>query len=325
MRPISRRLVTSLAVFSCFAAMSPAAMAADYPARPITLVVPYPPGGTADTLARVLAKGMSDKMGVSFVVTNKGGAGTVVGTQSVANSPADGYSLLFTATPFAINATLFEKLPYDTLRDFTVVSDIAETPLVLAVNASSSIKALDDLIAQLKSGKENSYGSAGLGSSPHLASELLLDEVGGKATHIPYQGSMPAVVDLVANRTTFMFDTPLLMAPMIKDGRLRALVQTSKQRSALLPNVPTVVESGRPNFLVTSWFLVAARSDTPKDILAKLNAAVNGALKDPVVAGAYEKQGMAITGGTIEKAQAKLQQETKTWAQAVKVSGAKAR
>nr|WP_242696567.1 tripartite tricarboxylate transporter substrate binding protein [Bordetella bronchiseptica] len=325
MRSSLGRLSACLVMLGCLMGFSAAGAAAGFPAQPITLVVPYPPGGTADSLARVLAKSMGARLGVNMIVLNKGGAGTVVGTQFVANSAADGYTLLFTATPFAINPSLFEKLPYDTLKDFTVVSDIAETPLVVAAGSGTSINTLGELVDRLKTGKDNSYGSAGPGSSPHLVSELLLHEVNGEATHIPYQGSMPAVMDLVANRTTFMFDTSLLMLPLAKEGRLKLLAQTSTQRSPLLPTVPTLQESGYPNLSVTSWFVVAARSGAPRDVLEKLNSAINAALADPVVAGAYEAQGMIKTGGTLDKAQAKLQQEVKNWALAVQVSGAKVR
>lgn len=323
-RFLLRNFAALLGMLGGLMAVSPATAADGYPSQPITLVVPYPPGGTADNLARILAKGMSDRLGASIVISNKGGAGTVIGTQSVARSDPDGYTLLWAATPLGINPTLFEDLPYDTLRDFTVVSDIAETSLVVAVNASSPINTIGDLISQLKTSEKNTYGTAGPGSSPHLVSELLLHEVGGKAVHIPYRGSAAAVTDLVAGRTTFVFDTPLLMTPLIKDGKLRALAQTSTERSALLPDVPTTIESGYPAFHVTSWFVIAARSGTPAKTLDKLNAVINETLADPAVTKAYANQGMTITGGSIEKAQAKLRREVETWALAVKLSGAKA-
>lgn len=319
-----RNAIASLATLSCLVTAGSALATDAYPSRPVTIVVPYPPGGTADNLARVLAKGMSDRLGAGIVISNKGGAGTVIGTQSVARSDPDGYTLLWTATPLAINPTLVEDLPYDTLRDFTVVSDIAETGLVVVVNASSPIKTLDGLVNELKTSEESTYASAGAGSSPHLVSELLLHETGGKAVHVPYRGSAAAVTDLVANRTTFMFDTPLLMTPLIKDGKLRPLAQTSAERSALLPDVPTMTESGHPGLNATSWFVIAAPSGTPKDVLEKLNKAINDALADPAIIEVYAAQGMAITGGSVEKAQAKLEREMKTWALAVKVSGAKA-
>lgn len=319
------RLAVLCVAFFCLTGMSTSALSAEYPSQNITLVVPYPPGGTADSLARVLAKSVSDQLRSNVVVLNKGGGGTVIGTQFVSKSEADGYTLLFTATPFAINPTLFEKLPYDTLREFAVVSDIAETPLVVAVSARDATNTFSELVSRLKTGTEHSYGSAGPGSSSHLVSELLLHEVSGKATHVPYQGSAPAVLDLVAGRTTFMFDTPLLMAPLIKDGKLKPLAQTAARRSNLLPDVPTMQEAGYPNLNVTSWFLVATRAGTPKDVLEKLNAAFNLALNDPAVAKAFEAQGMTRTGGTMEKAQSKLRQEIATWSQAVKLSGAQVR
>lgn len=293
-----------------------------YPSKPITMVVPYPPGGTADVLARLLAEQMSLRLGQTVVISNKGGAGTTIGTHYVAKSAPDGYTLLWTATPFGINPSLFKSLPYDTVNDFTVVSDIAETTLLLAVSEKSSIKSLSDLIVQLKKTENNSYGSAGLGSSPHLVSELLLHEVGGNAEHIAYQGSAPAVTDLVANRTTFMFDTPLLMMPLVKDNKLRALAQTSKDRTDSLPDIPTLAESGYPDLQVTSWFLVAAPSNTPAVTLEKLNNTINDALADPSLIGAYEKHGMTITGSSIEEGQSKLKREVELWSQAVKLSGA---
>lgn len=318
-------LTAFAAIIGCTAITGTATAATAYPEQPITLVVPFPPGGTSDTLARGLAKGMTDRLGVSVVVENKGGAGTVIGTQHVARSKADGYTLLWAATPVAINPSLFKKLPYDTVKDFYTVSHVAEVPLLLAVHPKSKIKTVGELVAMMKQDGQNvTYGSSGMGGSPHLATALFLHKAGVKATHVPYRGSSPSVMDLVAGRTTFVFDTLFLMLPQIEGGKLIPLGQTSDARVPRVPNIPTVAEQGFPDFQVTSWFSVMAPAGTPDDVIQKLNKTINEVLVDPSFSEPYVKQGVKLTGGTAEESQARLLREIKTWGEAVKISGATA-
>lgn len=291
--------------------------------KPITIVVPFPPGGTSDLMGRIMAKGMSKRLGVPVVVDNKGGGGTLIGSQHVARAEPDGHTLLLAATPHAINASLYKNIPYNTRKDFRTVAYMAEMPLMLAVPADSEYKTVQQLVDDIKSGKkELTYGSSGIGGSPHLATELFLKPIGGKAAHVPYRGSNPAVMDLAAGRTTFAFDTLYLIMTQVEAGKLRPLAHTGTQRHPRVPDVPTLSESGFPDYNVTSWFSIAAPGATPDAVVETLNQAINDTLKDPEVVDFLTKQGMMITGGSAKDAQARLLKEIDTWEQAVKISGA---
>jgi len=297
--------------------------AGDFPNRPITIVVPFPPGGTSDLMGRTMAKALSQRLGVSVVVDNRGGGGTLIGSQHVARSAPDGYTLLLAATPHAINASMYKNIPYDTKKDFYTVARLAETPILLAVNANSKVKTVADLTKEIKDQNGAvTYGSSGIGGSPHLTTALFLKAIGGKAVHIPYRGSNPAVMDLAAGRTTFVFDTLYLIMSQVDTGKLRAIAQTGKERHPRAPNVPTMIEQGIPDFVVSSWFTLVAPGATPKSIIHKLNKAVNEALSDPETGNFLKQQGMIITGGSAEDGQAVLLREIDTWAEAVKLSGA---
>jgi tripartite-type tricarboxylate transporter receptor subunit TctC len=308
-----------------FAAGTAAAAEASFPTRTIKIVVPFPPGGSSDTVARLLAAGMSQKLGQTVIVDNRGGAGTIIGTDMVAKSPGDGYTLLWMATPFAINVTLFKSLPYDTFKDFTPVIDGVAIPLVLIVPPDSPYKSVAELIAGAKKvpGKLN-YGSSGLGGSPHLATEMFASMAGIKLTHVPYKGSAPAVQDLLAGQTNMVFDTLFLTLPQIKAGKARALAQTGKTRSPLLPDVPTVAEAGLPGYEATSWLSVAAPASTPPEIIKKLNAAAFETLTSPELREVLLKQGATVIADTPQEATARLKVEVERWGKAVRESGATA-
>ncbi|MGE4369436.1 MAG: Bug family tripartite tricarboxylate transporter substrate binding protein [Burkholderiaceae bacterium] len=324
---MSRRKVLAaglVAVFGVAGITGHAAAASDFPGnRPITIVVPFPPGGTSDLMGRVMAKGMQERLGVTVLVENKGGGGTLIGSQHVARSAPDGHTLLLAATPHAINATMYKNIPYDTRKDFYTVAHLAETPLVVSVSNDSPVKSVADLVKEIKSNNKNAtYGSSGVGGSPHLATELFLKEIQGDATHVPYRGSNPAVMDLIAGRTTFTFDTLYLMMSQADAGKLRPIATTGKERHSRAPNLPTLAESGYPGFEVTSWFTLVAPGGTPMDVIHKLNKAANDTLKDPEVKAFLTDKGMDITGGSAEDAQARLLREIDQWAEAVKISGA---
>ena len=313
---------SGVAVLGLFGVAGPSA-AADYPSQPITVVVPFPPGGTSDLLARTMGKAMSERLGVSVVIENKGGGGTLIGSQYVARSKPDGYTVLLAATPHAINASLYKNIPYSAVKDFRTVAYLAELPLVVAVAKDSKIKSLKDLNQEILEGKEETtYGSSGLGGTAHLATELYLKAIGGHSTHVPYRGSNPAVMDLAAGRTTFVFDTLYLISSQVDAGRLRPLAQTGKTRHDLMADVPTMMEEGVPDYEVTSWFSLAVPSGTPEEAIAALNKAANDALNDPEVKEFLVAQGLSITGGSAEEGQARLLREIDTWAKAVEVSGA---
>ncbi|WP_407848628.1 tripartite tricarboxylate transporter substrate binding protein [Bordetella petrii] len=302
---------------------SPAALADTYPSRPIKLVVPFPPGGTSDTVARVLAKGMGERLGQSVIVYNQGGGGTIIGTEAVARSAADGYTLLWMTTPFAINHTLFAKRPYDTFKDFVPVVDVISVPLVLIVPSNSPAKTLQDLIAMAKKAPGKvAYGSSGPGGSPHLATAMFASKAGLQLNHIPYKGSAPAVMDLVAGQTDFVIDTLFLTRPQIEAGKARALAQTGAARSPLLPDVPTMREAGLSDYEASSWLSLAAPAGTPEAIVSRLNATANEVLQDDAVRRSLEEQGLVIAGGSPERARTHLRAEVERWGQAVRDSGA---
>ena len=219
------------------------AQADDYPSRPVRLIVPFTPGGASDSLARGFAAELTKRMGANVIVENKPGAGTVIGSQYVANSNPDGYTLLWTTAPFVINATLMKHLPYETLKDFTAVGDVASAPLLLVVNKSLKVTSLTDFIALAKKepGKL-SFSSSGIGGSPYLATVMFEKEAGIKLTHVPYQGSAPAVTAALSGQVNLVIDTFLTLLPYIKSGDLIPLAQTELTRSSVLPNVPTMIE-----------------------------------------------------------------------------------
>ncbi|OZI72630.1 Bug family tripartite tricarboxylate transporter substrate binding protein [Bordetella genomosp. 2] len=321
MAHLLKQLLSACLLF--LAAQSPAALADTYPSRPIKLVVPFPPGGTSDTVARVLAKGMGERLGQSVIVYNQGGGGTIIGTEAVARSAPDGYTLLWMTTPFAINHTLFAKRPYDTFEDFIPVVDVISVPLVLIVPSNSPAKTLQDLIAMAKKAPGKvAYGSSGPGGSPHLATAMFASKAGLQLNHIPYKGSAPAVMDLVAGQTDFVIDTLFLTRSQIEAGKARALAQTGAARSPLLPDVPTMREAGLDDYEASSWLSLAAPAGTPETIVSRLNATANEVLQDDAVRRSLEDQGLVIAGGSPERARTHLRAEVERWGQAVRDSGA---
>jgi tripartite-type tricarboxylate transporter receptor subunit TctC len=319
-------LIRRLFVSAMLAALPWAgALAQDnFPSHPIKIVVPFPPGGSSDSLARLLATGMQDKLGQPVIIDNKGGAGTVIGTEAVAKSPADGYTLLWMTTPFSINASLMKSLPYETFKDFAPVVDAVAMPLVMIVPPNSPARSVRDLVELAKKAPGKlAYGSSGNGGSPHLAMEMFKSMTGVFISHIPDRGSAPAVQDLIAGQTDVVIDTIFLVTPQVQGGKARALAQTGAKRSAYLPDVPTMREAGVAGYEATSWMSLAAPAGTPPDVIRKLNAAANEVLKAPAMREQLTKQGLEIIAGTPEDAARHLRVEVEKWGKAVKSSGAK--
>ena len=276
-----RRLAALLALL-LFAA-SPAR--AEYPERPVRLVVPFPPGGPTDIFARLIAQGLTTRLGQQVIVENKGGAGGNLGTEVVATSKADGYTLLFgTAATHGINISLYKHLGYDPVKDFEAIALVGVVPQVLLA-ASDQPDTVKGLVARLKAepGKY-SYGSAGNGTTNHLSGELFKKVAGVDVTHVPYRGTGPAMQDLLARRLAFMFGSFGPAAEYIKSGQMRALAVCSAKRSAVAPDVPTMAEAGVPNFESATWNVVVAPAGTPRAIVERLNRAVNEAVKAPDIA-----------------------------------------
>ncbi|KJK22898.1 ABC transporter substrate-binding protein [Burkholderiaceae bacterium 16] len=269
---------------------------AAYPDRPIKLVVPYTPGGSTDQFGRGLADGMSRELKQTVVVENRPGAATMIGTQSVARAPADGYTMvLATNGSMVLNPMLYKKIAYDPPRDFKIFTIGAEAPLVVVTNNQVPATNIREFAAYAKaSGGKLNYASVGLGNALQLATEMLKTELGISVTHVPYNGSAPALSALLANDVQLMVDVVSTSLPHIKGGKLRALAVTGRTRLEVLPNVPTVAESGYPNFQAATWFGLAVPAQTPPEAVAKLQAAAAHVLKDPQFRATFSALGLVI-------------------------------
>jgi tripartite-type tricarboxylate transporter receptor subunit TctC len=297
----------------------------NYPNRPIQLVVTVPPGGAADFVGRLIAAKLADALGQSVVITNRGGAGGTTAAAAVAKSDPDGYTLLLnTIATHGIGPHIYANLPYDPVKDFSPVILIAKLPLIMAVNADVPAQSVKDLIAQAKARPgELSFCSAGKGGAPHLAGELFKSLTGTELLHVPYRGSGPAVVDLVAGRITMMFDATPSLLPFITAGKLRALAAASPQRHRLLPDVPSFAELGYPGMDIALWYGVAAPGGTPAPIVQRLNAELIKILSTPDIRKGLSEQGADVQGGTPEEFVAFMRHESARWGTVVKRAGVK--
>ncbi len=284
---------------------------AQFPNRPVKMVVPYPPGATNDLLARVLAEPLAKELGQNIIIENKGGAATAIGATAVANAPADGYTLLLgTGTTYTLNPLLKKGLSYDTDRDFRMVSIIAEVPIVFIVTPQFPAKTLSEFVAYLKAnpGKVN-YSSSGLGSSLHLAAELFAARAGVKMTHVPYPGSAGAMRALLGNEVQMFSEVISGALPHIANQTVLPLAITSAKRLAVAPQIPTVAESGYPEFEAQGWYALVAPKATPAPVIARIETAINSILASGVLQARFESLGMVIPGpqapGSAEKYLAK--------------------
>ncbi len=294
-----------------------------YPAKPIRLVSVHAPGGGGDTLSRLMASKLSAALGQPVVVENKPGGSTMIGAEFVAKAPADGYTLLMASvTTLSINPGMFAKMPYDPVRDFTPVSIVASMPFFVTVNPQVEAKNLKELIAlaKAKPGTLN-FGSPGSGSSAHLAGALLASMAGIDFVHVPYKGATAALTDVLAGRVQIFLDS--ISLPHVKAGKLRALAVTSRARSALMPDLPTVAEAGVPGYEATVWYGIVAPAGTPNDIVRRLNEEVNKALKQPDAIAAIGALAGDPAGNTPEEFARIIQADMATWAKVIKESGAR--
>ncbi|HTL25332.1 MAG TPA: tripartite tricarboxylate transporter substrate binding protein [Burkholderiales bacterium] len=305
------------------AAVATSAFAQGYPSKPAKVIVPYPPGGPTDIVARVVSQKLSDQMGQQFIVENRPGAGGNIGAEAVAKGPADGYTLLVATTAHAINPSLFKSLGYNLMKDFAPVSQLTSGPLVIVAHPSLPAKNVQELIAlgKAKPGTLN-YASSGNGQSTHLSAELFATMSGIKMNHIPYKGSAPALTDVMGGQASLMFDTMLSAMPHVKNGKLKAIAVTSAARSPAAPDVPTVAESGLPGYEAIAWNGLLVPAGTPTDVVAKLNAELKKALDAPEVKDRFSAQGFGAAWNTREAFAKFIQSELDKWAKVVKVSGA---
>ena len=299
------------------------ANAQSYPNKPVRVVVPYPPGGPTDIVARVLFQQVSEATGQQFLVDNRAGAGGNIGAEIVAKSPADGYTLLIGTTAHTINMSLFKNLSYDVQKDFAPVSLLTQGPLVLVAHPqfpANSIKEVIEL-AKSKSGGLN-FASSGNGQSTHLSAELFNTMAGIKMSHVPYKGSAPALTDVMSGQVDVMFDTTLSAMPFVKAGKLKALGLTSPVRSPAAPDVPTIAESGLPGYEVFAWNGVFVPAGTPKAIIQQLNDQIRKAMLLPQVKDKFSAQGFAASWNSPENFGVFVKNEVDKWSRTVKASGA---
>jgi tripartite-type tricarboxylate transporter receptor subunit TctC len=310
------------AIWKCFAfvlaliASMTATRADDYPSRPIHLIVPYAPGGGADSVARIVAKRVSETIGQTIVIENRGGAGSIIGTELVQKADPDGYTLLLGQSgPISINPAVYKNLRYDPVKDFAPITMTTAYPYILMVNAKLPVKNLKEFVALAKSKPgELNYGTTGVGAANHLVTELFSSKAGLKMTHIPYRGTALAVADLIAGQVQVVFADPISALPhMQQGGTLRALAVTSKERSPVAPDVPTIAESGYPGFDAIAWHGILAPAKTPPAVVKKLNAEIVKALQDPETKALLEKQAMQTVGNTPEQFAAFIQQDIAIW------------
>jgi tripartite-type tricarboxylate transporter receptor subunit TctC len=290
--------------------------------RPIRIVVAFPPGGTVDILGRLVAAKLQDAWGQPAVVDNRAGAGGNLGADLVAKAEPDGYTLLVTASPpLSTNVSLYRNLPFDPVTDFAPVSLLSEVPNVLQVHPRVPARSLAELIAYAKAHPgELNFASQGNGTTSHLAAELLRLRAGIDIVHVPYKGTAPALNDLLAGNVDLMFDNLVSSLPFVRADKLRALAIGSAARSAALPDVPTLIESGFPDFESTAWFALVAPARTPGDIVAKLNAAVVAALRQSDVSARLNDLGAIIVASTPETLAAKIRAEIARWAVVIKTA-----
>jgi tripartite-type tricarboxylate transporter receptor subunit TctC len=305
----------SLAFASAASLANYTAKAADYPSRPIHLIVPYAAGGAADSIARIVAKRVGKSLGQTIVVENRGGGGSIVGTEFVNKAEPDGYTLLLGQSgPISINPAVYKSLPYDPVKDFAPISLTTAYPYVMVVNPALGVKTLQEFVALAKSkpGALN-YGTTGVGAANHLVTELFDSKAGIRMTHIPYRGTALAVADLLAGQVQVVFADPISALQHVNSGTLIALAVTSKDRSPVAPTVPTMSESGYPGFDAVGWHGILAPAKTPPAIVARLYAEIVEALKDPETRTLLESQAMQIVGSSPEAFAGFIKQDIAVW------------
>jgi tripartite-type tricarboxylate transporter receptor subunit TctC len=318
-------LRSALAAFalSCLTALS--AWGQSYPSRPVKIVVPFPPGGSTDLMAREVAKGLTEALGQPFVVENRGGAGSTIGTAAVAKSANDGYTFLFASSHYAIVPGLYKSLAYDPVKDFTPVSLVCYVPVVLVAHPGTPYNNVRELVdyARANPGKVN-YASSGAGGVAHLSAEMFNSLANVKTVHVPYKGGGPAMTDLLGGQVQIFFDGVSTSMPHIRAGTLKPLAWTGKKRVAVLPNLPTVAEQGVTGYASDAWFAMFAPAGTPRDIVDKVSREVSRIVNRPEFRAKQLELGLDMVGSTPQEMQVFLDEELAKWGKVVRDSGATA-
>jgi tripartite-type tricarboxylate transporter receptor subunit TctC len=307
----TRALIASVSIVASTSALSA------WPEKPVKIVVPYAPGGTTDIAARLVAKKLSDAYKQQFIVENRAGANTQIGTDAVAKAAPDGYTFLLTAAPFAINSGLYPKLPYNALTDFEPVTMVVQNAMVLAVSPKAPERSIKEIVEAGKKQQLN-FASAGNGSMSHMSLELLASLGKSNIQHVPYKGSGQAIPDLLGGNVLYMFDNPSSILPHVTAGKLIAVAYSGNKRSPALPNVPTVAEAGVAGFETLNWFGLFAPAKTPVDILDKMNAEVGKALNSADIKEQFAKDGVEVAPGTRAALGAFVKNEIDKWTKIVK-------
>jgi tripartite-type tricarboxylate transporter receptor subunit TctC len=295
---------------------------ADYPTRPVKVIVPSPPGGGTDILARVLAQHFTRSLGQPFVVENKPGAGNMIGIESVARSPADGYTVLVTASTLVLNTVLYKKVPYDPVRDFAPITLAATAPNVLVVNPALPAKSLSEFVALAKAKPGAlSYGTPGIGTSPHLSMELLKSMAGIDLQHVPYRGTAAAVTDVIGGQIAATFANALTAKPQVDSGRVRALAVSGPSRVEAFPTVPPVAEAGVPGYEAMQWYGIVVPAGTPPQIIARLHAEAAKALQSDEMKEKLALDGAQPVGSTPAQFAALIRRELEKWTRVVRAAG----
>ena len=293
--------------------------------RPVRFIVPFAPGAANDLIARAVGSRLADIWGQSVVVDNRPGGGTVIGSDMVARSPADGYTLLQIGLAHAVNPSVISKLPYDSLRDFTMVAQTGESPFVMVANVSLPIKNLRDLVAMAKAKPGTlAYGSTGSGGTSHLMGELLKSMAGIDVIHVPYKGLSPALTEVIGGQIQYSFGSWSTVGPFVKAGKLRAIAVTSAKRSPVTPDLPTISEEGFKGYDATPWWGIAGPGGIPRPLLARINGGVRTAMASAEMKERFALQGIEIATGTSEEFTALVKAEIVRWAKIVKNAGIKA-
>ena len=320
---IPRRRFLQIAGAAAALSRAPPALALDYPTRPVRFLVGFPAGGQQDIMARLVGQWLSERMGQQFLIENRSGAGGNIAAEAVINSPPDGYTMLLVGSPNAINATLYEKLNFVFLRDIAPVASFARTPLVMEVHPSVPVKTVPEFIAYAKAnpGKVN-YASAGNGTPQHVSGELFKMMTGVNMVHVPYRGSAPALIDMLAGQVQVMIDPLPASIEHVRSGSLRALAVTTTERFPALPNLPTVTEFV-PGYVADSWYGAGLPLNTPTEIVDKLNREINAGLADPKMKARIADLGATVLAGSPADFRKMIEVETEKWGKVVKASGAR--
>ena len=306
---------------ACLLALS--AAAESYPKGPVRMLVPFPPGGGVDAAGRLLAQALTDSVGKPFVIENRGGANGNIGTEVAARATADGYTLLFTGAGFVTNRSLYKKVPYDPLKDFEPISLMALGPNILVVHPSLPVHSVQELIAAAKARPgEIGFAGSGSGSTPHLAGELFNHMAGVQLVHVPYRGSGPAMIGLLAGDAPVMFLPAINAGPHIAAGKLRALAVTSRERLAAFPDIPTVAESGLPGYESSQWYGLLAPVGTPREIGDFLTGQIMRIMRAPQMKARMTHDGLVAIGSTREEFAAHIRSELEKWSRVIRASGA---